>query len=80
MLLDVFTTLGAVPATVPLAEVYAAAQTHLVDAMAVSLGGIETSKYYEVQKYPRAVTSHNWAEFVRRERRLLDAFAGRRQC
>ena len=54
-----FRALGASPTALPLPEYYTGMQTHIVDALDVSLGGIDTSHFYEVGKY-LALTHHNW--------------------
>ncbi len=48
---SVFQTLGASPVSINFSEVYSALQTKLVDGFETTLVGLETSRFYEVQKY-----------------------------
>ena len=59
---DLFKTLGASPSPINFAEVYTALQTHLVDGQETPYVVIETSKFYEVQKYLN-VSNHMWTAF-----------------
>jgi tripartite ATP-independent transporter DctP family solute receptor len=56
---SLFKALGAAPASINLAEVYAALQTGVVDGQENPLVVAETSKFYEVQKYCSR-TNHVW--------------------
>ncbi len=55
--IDLFKTLGANPTPLNFREVYTALQTKLIDGEAAPLTSIETSKFYEVQKYI-SLTNH----------------------
>jgi tripartite ATP-independent transporter DctP family solute receptor len=59
---DLFKTLGATPTTLNASEMYAALQTHIVDAMEGTFLNIVAFKTYEVQKY-LSVTNHQWVGF-----------------
>jgi TRAP-type C4-dicarboxylate transport system substrate-binding protein len=48
---SVFQALGASHVSINFSEVYSALQTKLVDGFETTLVGIETSKFYEVQKH-----------------------------
>jgi len=56
---SLFKALGAAPASINLAEVYAALQTGVVDGQENPLVVAETSKFYEVQKFCSR-TNHVW--------------------
>ena len=56
---DLFKALGAAPTSIQFNEVYPALQTKIVDGQENPLGLIETSKFYEVQKYC-SMTNHIW--------------------
>ena len=56
---DVFKTLGASPTAIGFNELYIALQTRVVDGQETPYSVIETSKFYEVQKY-LSVTNHMW--------------------
>ena len=60
IIVDLFKTLGASPAPLSLGETYTALQTKVVDGQDTPLVTIETSRYYEVQKY-LSLTDHNWS-------------------
>ncbi len=45
-----FRALGASPTPVPVTELYASLQTHLVDGAEQPLMNIEVNKYYEIAK------------------------------
>lgn len=62
MLTSMFQAFGSSPATVTMAEVYSALQTHIVDGQENPLVLIDTAKLYEVQKYC-AITNHMWDGF-----------------
>ncbi|MGD1065964.1 MAG: TRAP transporter substrate-binding protein [Vulcanimicrobiaceae bacterium] len=49
--LDLFQTLGAAPTPLAFGEVYTALQTHVVDGQETPYAVIESSHFYEVQKY-----------------------------
>ena len=57
--IDLFKTLGASPTPINLAEAYTALQTKVVDGQENPYAVIETTKFYEVQKY-LSVTNHMW--------------------
>jgi len=59
---ELFSALGAIPASVSPGEVYMAAQTHLIDGFSSLLEVIENGKLYETQKY-LALTDHYWANY-----------------
>ena len=59
---DFFKALGATPTAINASEMYAALQTHLVDAMEGTFINILTFKTFEVQKY-LSVTNHQWTGF-----------------
>lgn len=54
-----FKTLGASPTPINLSEVYTSLQTKVVDGQENPYAVIETTKFYEVQKY-LSVTNHMW--------------------
>jgi len=56
---SMFKALGALPASINLAEVYSALQTSIVDGQENPLVTINTTKFYEVQKYC-STTNHMW--------------------
>ena len=56
---DLFKALGAAPTSIQFNEVYPALQTKIVDGQENPLGLIETSKFYEVQKYC-SLSNHIW--------------------
>jgi TRAP-type transport system periplasmic protein len=60
--LDLFKTLGAAPTPVAFGEVYVALQTHTVDGQETPYAVIESSHFYEVQKY-LSVSNHMWTCF-----------------
>lgn len=60
--LDLFQTLGASPTPVAFGEIYTALQTHVVDGQETPYAVIETSHFYEVQKY-LSVSNHMWTCF-----------------
>ncbi len=57
-----FSALGAAPVSIPLSEAYSALQTRIADGQENPLALIESSKFYEVQKYC-SLTSHSWDGF-----------------
>jgi TRAP-type transport system periplasmic protein len=59
MNLSIFKDLGAAPVTLNIAELYTALQTKIVDGQETPLGVVETSKWYQVQKYC-SLTNHMW--------------------
>jgi tripartite ATP-independent transporter DctP family solute receptor len=59
MLTSLFTTLGASPVTITIAELYTALQTKIADGMENSLVNLEALKVFEVQKYC-SMTGHSW--------------------
>jgi len=59
---SMFSALGAAPASIPLSEVYSALQTRITDGQENPLALIESSKFYEVQKYC-SLTNHSWDGF-----------------
>ena len=54
-----FKSFNAAPTSINLAEVYSALQTHIVDGQENPLAVIDTTKFYEVQKY-LSMTNHMW--------------------
>lgn len=62
MWVSVFKTLGAAPTTINFNEVYSALQTKVVEGEENPLALIETSRFYEVQKFC-SLTSHMWDGF-----------------
>ena len=56
---DLFKELGASPSPISLVEVYAGLQTKLIDGEAAPLVVIETTHWYEVEKY-LSLTNHVW--------------------
>ena len=54
-----FTAFGAAPASINISEVYSALQTRIVDGQENPLAVIETTKFYEVQKFC-TMTNHMW--------------------
>lgn len=63
LLLTLFRSLGASPATLDVSEAYTALQTHLVDGEENPLAIIATRNFNEVQKYC-AMTNHVWDVFI----------------
>jgi len=59
---DMFRALGATPATVNSADIYAALQKGTVDAQENPLGYMNEFKHYEVMKYI-SMTNHMWSGF-----------------
>ncbi len=59
---SMFSALGAAPISIPLSEAYSALQTRIADGQENPLALIESSKFYEVQKYC-SLTSHSWDGF-----------------
>lgn len=59
MLISVFRSLGASPASINFSELYSALQTRIVDGQENALTLISTAKMYEVQKYV-SLTRHVW--------------------
>jgi TRAP-type transport system periplasmic protein len=57
---EAFQALGAAPTPINFNELYVALQTHVVDGLEQSFSVIETSRFYEVQKY-LSITNHIWA-------------------
>ncbi len=71
VLVDLFKTLEAVPTPIDLNEVYTALQTHVVDGTDNSLAGVETFRYFEVQR-SISLTGHRLVRLlVARQRRRL---------
>ena len=62
MNLSIFKDLGAAPVTMNVAELYTALQTKVVDGQENPLGVIETTKFYQVQKYC-SMTNHMWVGY-----------------
>ncbi len=59
---SMFTSLGASPVSIPLAEAYSALQTKIADGQENPLALIDAAKFYEVQKYV-SMTNHAWDGF-----------------
>jgi TRAP-type transport system periplasmic protein len=62
MNLSIFKDLGAAPVTMNSADLYTALQTKVVDGQETPLGVIETTKWYQVQKYC-SITNHMWVGY-----------------
>ncbi len=60
--LALFKALGAAPVSINVAELYTALQTHVVDGQENPLSIIETTKFYQVQKYC-SLTNHMWVGY-----------------
>jgi tripartite ATP-independent transporter DctP family solute receptor len=60
--LAIFQSLGASAVTINVAELYTALQTHVVDGQENPLSVIETTKFYQVQKYC-SLTDHMWVGY-----------------
>ena len=56
---SLFKALGAAPTSINLGEVYSALQTHICDGQENPLIVVDTTKFYEVQKYV-SLTNHIW--------------------
>ncbi len=56
---SLFKALGAAPTSINLGEVYSALQTHICDGQENPLIVVDTTKFYEVQKYV-SMTNHIW--------------------
>ena len=59
---DMFKELGAAPTPIAASEMYAALQTHVVDAQENPFTILETYRLFEVQRYI-SVTNHMWSNF-----------------
>lgn len=59
IVVELFKTLGALPAAIDGNAIYTALQTHLVDAQENSVSIIESYRLYEVQAY-LSLTNHRW--------------------
>lgn len=59
ILVDLFKSLGASPVPLSFSEVYSALETRLIDGEAAALVAIETSRFYEVNRYV-SLTNHYW--------------------
>jgi TRAP-type transport system periplasmic protein len=59
---SMFSAFGAAPVSIPLSEAYSALQTRIADGQENPLALIESSKFYEVQKYC-SLTNHSWDGF-----------------
>jgi TRAP-type C4-dicarboxylate transport system substrate-binding protein len=62
MNLSIFKDLGASPVTLNAADLYTALQTKVVDGQETPLGVIETTKWYQVQKYC-SLSNHMWVGY-----------------
>ncbi|HEY6721394.1 MAG TPA: TRAP transporter substrate-binding protein [Burkholderiales bacterium] len=62
MFRDLFSSLGAVPVTINIKDLYEALKARRVDAQENPLVITEVNKFYEVQKY-MSVTHHMWSGF-----------------
>lgn len=56
---SMFAALGAAPASINISETYSALQTKIVDGQENPLAVIDTTKFYEVQKFC-SMTNHMW--------------------
>ena len=63
MRIDTFKQVGALPTPMPLAEVFTALQTRVVDGQENPLATLYTLKFYEVQKY-LTLSYHIWGSFL----------------
>ncbi|BEU98817.1 TRAP transporter substrate-binding protein (plasmid) [Acidovorax sp. DW039] len=61
--IETFKALGANPVPMPFTELYGALESKAVDAQENPIGLIESSKFYEVQKY-MSLTSHVYSPFI----------------
>ncbi|MGO4763644.1 TRAP transporter substrate-binding protein [Cupriavidus sp. 2KB_3] len=61
--IETFKTLGANPVPMPYTELYGALESKAVDAQENPVGLIDTSKFYEVQKY-LSLTGHVYSPFI----------------
>jgi len=59
---SMFSAFGAAPVSIPLAEAYSALQTRIADGQENPLALINTTRFYEVQKYC-SLTNHAWDGF-----------------
>jgi TRAP-type transport system periplasmic protein len=59
---QMFSSLGAAPVSIPLNEAYSALQTKIADGQENPLALIESAKFYEVQKFC-SLTNHAWDGF-----------------
>jgi tripartite ATP-independent transporter DctP family solute receptor len=59
---DLFNALGASATPIPFADLYTSLQTKLVDGEEAPYVAIESSHFYEVQKY-LAMSNHSWSSF-----------------
>ncbi len=59
---SMFKTLGAAPVSLPLSEAYQALQTKVADGQENPLALIDSTKFYEVQKFC-SLTNHSWDGF-----------------
>ena len=59
VVLDTFKALGGFAVAMPFAEVYSALENKTIDGQENSIGLVETSKFYEVQKY-LSLTGHQY--------------------
>jgi tripartite ATP-independent transporter DctP family solute receptor len=62
MNVSIFRDLGAAPVTMNSVELYTALQTKVVDGQETPLGVIETTRWYQVQKYC-SMTNHMWVGY-----------------
>ena len=70
---SMFQALGASPISININECYSALQTHIADGQENPLAVIETTKFYEVQKYC-SLTNHMWDGYwLLANRRSFDA-------
>lgn len=63
MRIDTFKQVGALPTPMPLAEVFTALQTRVVDGQENPLATIYTLRFFEVQKY-LTLSYHIWGSFL----------------
>lgn len=78
--LDTFNNLGANPTPMAFSEVFSALETKAIDAQENPFVTIDTSKFYEVQKYV-SVTNHAYTPFlVLYSKRIFDTYSPEEQA
>jgi tripartite ATP-independent transporter DctP family solute receptor len=78
--LDTFNNLGANPTPMAFSEVFSALETRAIDAQENPFVTIDTSKFYEVQKYV-SVTNHAYTPFlVLFSKRIFDSYSPEEQA
>src|SRR3984885_11156276 len=73
LLTSLFSSLGALPASISDSELYSSLQTHIVEGQENPLAQVSTNKFFEVQKYC-ALSNHCWSGYwIIANRRALAA-------